>query len=133
MSVEPSKLIQRISETLKSDVGPEVGNEFAKTQAFMASVVLGKVSKQLELGEGHSKAESTDMSALTDALSPVLGDASEVVATALAKVGAEQTVESLGELIESLYAESADLREQALALIRPVLRRDIDRRMEIAT
>ena len=47
---------------------------------------------------------------------------------------AESAVAPLGPLIDALYAWGPEREPTAaaLALIRPVLRRDIDRRMEIA-
>lgn len=132
MSVDPGELLQRISATLKADIGPEVGNEFAKTQTFMASVVLDKVSKQLTLGPAHAAAELADTSSLIEALGPVLKGASDLIAKALTTLQSEQSVAALGPLVEALYAAPSEQRQAALELIRPVLRRDIDRRMEIA-
>ena len=51
MSIEPSELLDRVSVTLRSEVGPAVADEYTRTQAHMASVILGKVSKQIALAD----------------------------------------------------------------------------------
>ncbi|MDG2113065.1 MAG: hypothetical protein P8N02_10680, partial [Actinomycetota bacterium] len=72
--------------------------------------------------------------ALRDSLAPLLHEAPQVVTDALRAAAATGAVEGLGGLIGALYEWGIDRPEasEALALIRPVLRRDIDRRMEIA-
>ena len=40
-------LLTRIAATMRADVGPAVDDEYAKTQAFMAAVVLQKVAREL--------------------------------------------------------------------------------------
>jgi len=45
MSVTPDELLDRIATTLREQIGPTVGEPFAKTQAFMAAVILAKLSE----------------------------------------------------------------------------------------
>jgi hypothetical protein len=137
--METSELLDRLAATLRHDIGPAVGEEYPRTQAFMASVILERVSRLVRLGPAHAAAEQADLAELVPALEPVVAGApSEVTAPARALTEAP-TVDGLGPLIEGLYlwaaadpAEGGAARDRALALIRPVLRRDIDRRMEVA-
>ena len=43
------ELLARLAATFRRDVGPQVTDPFAKTQAFMAAVVLEKLSAQYVL------------------------------------------------------------------------------------
>ncbi len=134
MSLEPVELLRRLSASLRADIGPAVGDEYARTQAFMASVILERVSRQLELGPTHAGAEAAEMAALAEALGPVLADAPPTVAATMTVVRDDQRVASLGPLLEQLYAWGAGQPPviEALGLIRPVLRNDIDRKMAVA-
>ena len=60
----PDELLARLSSTLRHDIGPAVVEPFPKTQAFMASVVLEKLSAQIRLAPAHTTAEAADMAAL---------------------------------------------------------------------
>ena len=76
---------------------------------------------------------STHVEALVAELAALLADAPSPVVAALARVD-DGTVASLGPLIDGLYGWGIGHPDaaEALARIRLVLRRDIDRRMEIA-
>lgn len=134
MSIEPSELLERVSVTLRSEVGPAVADEYNRTQAHMASVILGKVSKQIALADSHATAEQADLEALHNDLSGLLGAAPPEVTAAANRAAEAGSVAALGPLIESLYGWNLDVPEarQALDRVREALRADIDRRMEIA-
>ena len=134
MTVEPSELLDRLASTLRSEIGPEVGDEYARTQAYMAAVILEKVSRELALGPAQAEAERVDMEALHPRLAGQLALAPVEVTDALAAVESTGRVSALGPLIDALYrwTDGGATVDDALATIRPVLRRDIDRRMEIA-
>lgn len=134
MSMEPSQLLSRISSTLKNDVGPAVGDEYTRTQTHMASVILGKVAKQIALADIHTAAEQADVAQLHQDLAEPLATAPGTVTEAAETAASAGTVASLGRLIEALYAWGLDSpgAARALDLIRVTLRNDIDRRMEIA-
>ncbi len=135
MTLDPDHLLGRISGILRADVGPAVADEYTRTQAYMASVILERVAKQLALASDHQAAEADDMAALLPRLVPILQAAPTEVADAMAETTTVLTVASLGPLVEALYAWGIDRPEaaEALSVIRPVLRRDIDRRMAVAT
>ena len=134
MTLPPDELLRRLSATVRGDIAPAVGDEYTRTQTHMVGVILERVAKQVALAEGHAAAERADVAALLDDLAPVLGAAPTAVTAALQTPVSERTVASLGPLVEELYRWGIDqpAATRALALVRPVLRRDIDRRMEIA-
>lgn len=134
MSIAPAELLRRLSASLRADIGPAVGDEYARTQAFMASVILERVSRQLEFGPAHQAAETADLTRLCTLLTPTLLDGPPEVVSAFAEVRSQATVASLGGLIAALYAWGVDepTVTEALGHIRPVLRHDIDRRMRVA-
>lgn len=134
MTIEPSELLERLSETLRHEVGPAVEEEYTRTQAFMASVILGKLAKQLAMAPAHGEAERADVHELHEGLAGLLARAPVDVAAAAPQAKEAGTVASLGPLIEAIYRSWVDEPEgqEALTLIRAALRRDIDRRMEIA-
>ncbi|MGI9598047.1 MAG: hypothetical protein ACR2QK_17925 [Acidimicrobiales bacterium] len=135
MTTEPSELLDRISTTLRHEVGPAVGDEYNRTQTFMASVILGKLAKQLALGPAHGEAERADVEQLHQQLAATLATAPAEVTIAAEQAAAAGTVAALSPLVEAVYRWGPEQQEAeaALALIRQSLRRDIDRRMEIAT
>mgnify|MGYP007025645007 CR=1 FL=1 len=139
--MNPSELLTRLSQTLRTDIAPAVGEEYPRTQAFMASVILERLAKHVALADAHGRAEADDLDVLTSDLRPLLRDAPLAVTETLDTVVG---IDSLGPVIEALYRwkaagregsamDGTEIADQALAMIRPALRRDIDRRMEIAT
>lgn len=137
--METNELVARLAQTLKAEVGPAVADEYARTQAFMASVILTRVGRELALGPDHARAEQADLAHLTPDLVTLLTGAPAPVEAAVEALARNPTVAGLGPVIEALYAwadadpiEGVARRDRALASIRPVLRRDIDRRMEVA-
>lgn len=134
MTVTAEDLLLRLSQTLRTEIAPEVGDEYARTQAFMASVIAERLSRQVTVGAQHAAAEAEDLGALITELAPKLTDAPEAVRATFTRVGEERTIDSLAPLIEALYAWGPNDAAvvTALQLIRPRLRADIDRLMEIA-
>ncbi len=136
VTMEPSDLLGRLSATLRSEIGPAVGDEYTRTQAFMASVILAKVAKEVALGPDHRAAERADMVELHQRLEPILGVGPPApVLDAAAAARSSATVAGLGPLVEALHRWGADQpgADRALAAIRTTLRRDVDRRMEVAS
>lgn len=135
MTVEPAELLDRLSATLRHEVGPAVEGEYPRTQAFMASVILSKLAKEVTLGPSHAEAERADVVQLHRDLVGPLTEAPPEVTSAAAQAAAAGTVATLTPLIEAIYRWGVTRPDAgaALTLIRQTLRRDIDRRMEIAT
>ena len=131
-------LLQRIAQILRQEVGPAVGAEYPRTQAFMAAVVLEKLGRHLALAGEHATAETADLAALLDDLRELLSDgtAPATVRAAVDSLAATRENAALCRLIEALYAARAALGEARfealLGRIRQTLRRSIDRRMAVA-
>ena len=131
-------LLACIADTLRRDIGPAVTDEFAKTQAFMAAVVLQKLAAQLAHTDAHARAQQADMDALvadleTACVSSALPQTSERAITALAR---QRDKAALSDFVAALYADRApigeDLFAQLLQRVRRALRADIDRQLVYA-
>lgn len=133
--MKTDELIASIAATLRSDIAPAVGEDFARTQAFMAAVVLERVARELALGPGNTEAATADAVELHRLLVPVLDDCPPDVTAALESLGDAAALTATAPLIDALYEWGTDqpAARHALGLIRRYLRQDIDRRMEIAT
>jgi hypothetical protein len=131
-------LLQRIAQVLRQDIGPAVEAEYPRTQAFMASVVLQKLSRQLALASEHAAAETDDLTALRADLRELLARASApaAVSAAVETLGTARDQAALCRLIEAVYAARPALGEARFATllgrIRQTLRRSVDRRMAVA-
>ncbi|MGI9597551.1 MAG: hypothetical protein ACR2QK_15405, partial [Acidimicrobiales bacterium] len=99
MTTEPSELLDRLSTTLRQDVGPAVEDEYNRTQTFMASVILSKLAKQLALGPAHGEAERTDVEQLHQELAAPLATAPAEVTIAAEQAAAAGTVAALSPLV----------------------------------
>jgi hypothetical protein len=134
----PDQLLERIAALLRRDIGPAVGDEYPRTQAFMAGVVLQKLSRQLASAEAHRIAEAADMDALIGDLDAALASdgAPPTVVAAIAALRRERDNRALCALISALYEDRAMLGagrfDTLLGRVRRTLRASIDRRMEFA-
>ncbi|MCY3584073.1 MAG: hypothetical protein OXF61_15820 [Acidimicrobiaceae bacterium] len=131
MSSENHELLGRLAEQVRSEIAPAVDGEYRRTQAYMAAVILERLAREAVLGERHATAEADDMAQL---LTELDGIELEALSEELAALRANARVAALGDVVEALYRVDPERPETAAALaaIRRVLRRDIDRRMEIA-
>lgn len=135
------ELLGRMAQILRRDIGPSVEDGFAKTQAFMAGVILEKLSGQLRHAAAHDRDDRADAARLGTELGGALGpDDGEALRAAVATVG--RAVEdpdvavgpALNELVRQLYAERDRLGgERFTALLqrtRRTLRARLDRQLE---
>jgi hypothetical protein len=131
--LKPDELLSQMSTAFRHQIGPAVVEPFAKTQAFMASVVLEKLSKQVKLAGAHALADCValreDLEAMLSVAAPT--DLSKAVA-ALAHGDA-----ALAPLVAALYSHREQLGEDgftaALDRVRVTLRTRLDRQLEVAT
>ncbi len=136
-----SELLARIADTLRSTVAPAVGvpgetTEYARTQAHMAAVILRRVARELAEGPALTRSTQDDLAALHTELEAVVGtpeapSASDDLTEAVAHFGRLRSLAALNPVIECAYA-SDSLRDPLMQLIRPVLRREIDRTRGLA-
>jgi hypothetical protein len=135
--VEPADLLERIATTLREEVGPAVGADYPRTQAYMAAVVLTKLAGELRARPAHTAADSAESDALFDDLQTA---AAAVPALPRAVVGAleaarrERSDAHLGRLVEQLYAHREVLGEARfealLGRIRAMLKARLARELE---
>lgn len=141
MTLPTAELLARLAATLRSDIGPAIDDEYTRTQAFMAAVILQRIGRQVDLGPEHAAAERRDLTELYVELRAALGSSPGGVGAVPTEVNAAvDEAEAAGDIgaltgiVEALYRWGPDhpVAIEALGLVRVVLRRDIDRRMEIA-
>jgi hypothetical protein len=130
-------LLLRIAQTLKNEIGPAVGDEYPRTQAFMAAVVLQKMGQQLALAGAHASAEASDLNALiADLERTAVGTAPPEVKAAISGLRVTRDSTALCVLIASLYAQRQALGEASfshlLGRVRQTLRANLDRRIGYA-
>jgi hypothetical protein len=125
----PDELLDALAAALRHDVGPAVVDPFAKTQAFMAAVILQKLAGQLRAEpvdeDGERAAVVADVRALT-------GDAPTLALPgALDRLAADGDTAAWRSLVTALYADRDDLGpvlfDGALARLRRALRARLDR------
>jgi thioredoxin-like negative regulator of GroEL len=131
-------LLRRMAHTLKREIGPAITDEYPKTQAFMAGVVLEKLARQIELAPLHAAAESADIAALLSALGELLAPAEVPAALSVALVTLARSRDQaalsglVGALYETRTALGAERFERALGRVRETLRAGIDRQLAYA-
>ena len=142
MSFESHVLMERLAVQLRREIAPAVDDEYQRTQTHMAGVILERLARETVLGERHRAAEAADVARLAAELHDILDVAPASTADAVphevreavAQLQSDRSVMSLRPLLEALYGWGPDgpVAASALDAIRQVLRRDVDRRMEIA-
>ncbi len=132
------ELLARLARTLKGEIGPAVADEYARTQAFMAAVVLDKLGRQVALADAHAAARRAEGAALLADLQRLAGASPlpPAVTQALETLREDLDAGALASLVEVLYAErealGAQRFEALLGRVRETLRADLDRRLAIA-
>ena len=136
--MKPEEILSRLARTLKQEIAPAVSGDYARTQAYMASVVLEKLSRQLALAQAHEVANRDDMADLAADLPGLLDGAAPppAIADALQGLAGRPLKEALDALIRALYLERDALGEArftgCLARVRQTLRQSLTRDMEFA-
>jgi hypothetical protein len=137
--VVPDELLDAVAASLRQRIGPAVGEPFARTQAFMAAVILEKLAGQLR---------AASASPVDDRLAVVADLRSALGATAPPRLGVAlgdlEAVAGEGDdrpawraLIEALYAEREALGSESfdrlLGPVRQALRARLDRTLVYAS
>ncbi len=130
-------LLARVAATLRGEIGPAVVDPFAKTQAFMAAVILEKLGRQLGLADGQANEESLDLAVLADDLGRSLGAFPPPRVSEALRAVASGNGRALGPLIEALYAERTEVGQEgfeaSLGRVRVALRSRLDRQLDYAS
>lgn len=134
----PDQLLERLATTLRREIGPAIEAEYPRTQAFMASVVLQKLGRQIATAEAHRAADAADMDRLIADLDAALvaQAAPSRIASAVAQLARGRDSAALCGLISALYEGREALGparfDALLGRVRKTLRASVDRRMEFS-
>ena len=130
------ELLARLAATFRRDVGPQVTDPFAKTQAFMAAVVLEKLSAQLSTAAADAEADAADLASLIADLTTACTQAPLALATALASLAAQPSQAALAAFVQALYGGQTELGaerfERLRTRVRQTLRARLDRQLRYA-
>ncbi len=137
MPVEPADVLERMAATLRMQVGPAVEDPFAKTQAFMAAVILAKLAGQLRGEQQDARAGDEERGALVTDMRAALGETSSTrVADALTELAGDGRDASWNVLVHALYADrdefGAERFAQLLDRLRVAMRARLDRMLVYA-
>jgi hypothetical protein len=131
--VEHADLIERIAGTLRREIGPAVTDEYARTQAYMAAVVLGKLAAEMRARADDAAADAADLDALFHDLAALAGRETlpRALTGALESAARERSDAHLSRLVEQLYAAREALGtarfDALLGRIRQTLRARLER------
>jgi hypothetical protein len=130
----PDALLARLAGTLRGDICPEVADPFARTQAFMAAVILEKLAAQLRMAADHDTAGLAACVALAAELAAEDG-LPTAVSTAVESLASGRE-DALAPLVSALHASRRELGEERfarlLARVRLTLRARVDRQLAYA-
>jgi len=136
-TIAPDALLERIAAALKTEIAPAVGEAYPKTQAFMASVVLEKLAREIRFAEEHAVRNRADTQALArELLASIAGGASTPpsVQNAVEALHRDLDAPALTRVVEALYTSRGELGAERfntlLDRVRGVLRARVDRALE---
>jgi hypothetical protein len=137
MTVEPASVLERMALTLRRDVGPSVEDPFARTQAFMAAVVLTKLAGQLRGAPADARAADAEHGAVARSIRPILGaDGPMGLTAAVDALESDGATARWNDLVVATYGARADLGpavfDRVLGIVRSALRARLDRALEYA-
>lgn len=132
------ELLTRIATTLRNDVAHEVGDDYAKTQTYMATVILNKLAAELRAEQTLRAAREADEQTMHEALAMATEGLTLPTALEQAIVDARQGRDdtSQSRLVEQLYAHRDALGEarftELLGVVRKQLKARLERELEVA-
>jgi hypothetical protein len=126
------ELLAHIATLLRTDIGPAVSEPFAKTQTFMAAVILEKLAAQLRADEHPGVSPSDEAKSVVQGLEvDAAGAETPRLRAALHALRSDPTDMRWSALVRALYAERDGLGEARfqilLARVRQALRTRLDR------
>ena len=124
-------LLRRIAQTLKKEIAPNVDGEYAKTQAYMASVVLEKLAGEIGAAANNASRDRAERERLAATLGTV--DISDTKVPAIGDFATSLDERTLCALVSQLYEKKSTLGDavfqELLSLVRQHLRASLDRRL----
>jgi hypothetical protein len=131
------ELLAHIADALRTSIGPAVAEPFAKTQAFMAAVILEKLAAELRSTADAATAAADNARSVIETLAADdIPAAAANVRCALDELRADASDARWSELVHALYRDRSMLGEEgfgrALAHVRIALRARLDRMLVYA-
>ncbi len=136
MALAPDELLRSLAVALRQRIGPSVDEPFAKTQAFMAAVILEKLAGQVANAAADGAIAASERAALVAELrDEVAGNAT--VLAALDVLAADGGDAAWNRAVTALYAErdalGAPAFDRLLGRVRVALRARLDRALVYAS
>ena len=127
--IPAKQLLHEIVSSLRNVIAPAIAEPYPKSQAYMAAVILEFVSRQVE--------ERSDIAeAKHEALAAMFRDLSRLAGAGRLLGSGPATEAELSQLIERLYAQRAQIGEEAFTaanrLVRQTLRQLLDQDLKVA-
>jgi hypothetical protein len=132
----PDALLEAVAEALRREVGPAVADPFAKTQAFMAAVILEKLAGQLRADARAGEAVMNERLALVGGLEGACPERASSVRAALRDLEKDGSDAGWCALVEALYTDRKALGgafEPLLGRVRVALRARLNRTLAFAS
>jgi hypothetical protein len=132
MPVPPADLLDRMAATLRTQIGPVVEEPFAKTQAFMAAVILGKLAGQLRGAEADARTADQEREALVaESRADLAGTSTTRVGDTLVALEHDGSDAAWSALVEAIYTDHDELGaarfDRLLGRVRAAMRARLDR------
>src|SRR4051794_6543515 len=127
MTASPPELLRRMAVSMRTTIGVAIEDPYARTQAFMAAVVLAKLAGQRDAADHDRRAGEEERLALVAELGRRLPAASRDALEALRADGSDR---AWSGLVTAIYGARADLGDEfdaVLGTVRVALRRRLDR------
>ena len=136
MIIEPALLLGRVAATLRAEIAPAVGDDVARTQAFMASVILAKLSGELGAADADAQVAAVAHGRAAREVRATAGEVPPPLAAALDALELDASTARWNEMVAQVYACRTALGEQrferVLGVVRGALRERLDRVLRYA-
>ena len=136
MTATAPEVLRRMAATMREQIAPAVDEPFARTQAFMAAVVLSKLAGQLAAAETDAHADVQERDDLVTELAARLPSPPTALGTALDELRDDGSEAAWNRLVLAVYAVRdalGDHFDEVLATVRVALRSRLDRALAYAS
>jgi hypothetical protein len=136
MTATAPEVLRRMATTMREQIAPAVDEPFARTQAFMAAVVLSKLAGQLATAESDARRADRERDVLVSELAARLPSAPGELGAALDELRDDGSDPAWNRLVLAIYAgrDALDDRfDEVLATVRVALRSRLDRALAYAS
>ena len=136
MTATAPEVLRRMAATMREQIAPAVDEPFARTQAFMAAVVLAKLAGQLAAADTNARADIQERDALVTALAARLSSPPAELSGALDELRDDGSDPAWNRLVLAIYAAREALGDgfdDVLATVRIALRSRLDRALAYAS